>query len=331
MKSVAFEKLTDLIDRVKLQSMDPLVSIIVPVYKSEDYLERCINSLIGQTYKNTEIILIYNQGSLDKCPEICGNFARKFKNIKLIHQGDSGPSAARNAGIDIAKGKYLVFVDSDDFIDLSMIDFLKSELENNDVLISLCGHEKFPANAAEKNKNQAISATLKISDAEAFEFILDNQELTAPWAKMYDASLFKDLRFQVTRNEDMFLTPQIFKKAKKISISFKKLYFYSQEGPSLVRSPHTYTSVSQYFEAIQYWKAFALANYPQISEKANLHFYRNTLDLCRQIRKDKREDIRELYHRLKGITLCRMFDLLFSKNFSIREKVKLALLKVNFY
>lgn len=311
--------------------MNPLISVIVPVYKSEDYLERCLNSIVGQTYNNIEIILIYNRESLDKCPEICSNFARKFKNIKLIHQEDSGPSAARNAGLDIANGRYLVFVDSDDFIAPTMIDFLKSELESNGVLLSICGHEKFPIGVAGAVKTKLNSASSKINDAEAFEFILDNQELTAPWAKMYDASLFKDLRFQVSRNEDMFLTPQIFKKAKKISISFKKLYFYSQEGPSLVRSPHTYTSISQYFEAIQYWRSFALANYPEISEKANLHFYRNTLDLCKEIRNDKRENIRELYKKLKHLTLGRMFHLLISRNFPTRDKVKLALLRFNFY
>ena len=310
---------------------NPLISIIVPVFKSENYLERCINSLVAQTYKNIEIILIYNQKSSDGCPEICTNFAIKFENIRLIHQEDSGPSAARNAGIDIAKGKYLVFVDSDDFIDCSMIDFLKSELEDNDVLLSICGHEKYPINAIQKNINKLNGASLIINDSKAFEFILNNQELCAPWAKMYDATLFVDLRFPITRNEDMFLTPQIFKKAKKISISFKKLYFYSQEGPSLVRSPHTYTSVSQYFEANQFWKAFALANYPEISEKANLHFYRNMLDICREIRRDKRENIRELYKKLKSLTLDRMLHLLASKNFSTRDKVKLILLKINFY
>lgn len=310
---------------------NPLISIIVPVYKSENYLERCINSLVAQTYRNIEIILIFNQKSSDGCPEICKNFAIKFENIRLIHQEDSGPSAARNAGIDIAKGKYLVFVDSDDFIDFSMIDFLKSELEDNDVLLSICGHEKYPSNASQKNIDELNRSTLKINDSKAFEFILDNQELCAPWAKMYDVSLFKDLRFPITRNEDMFLTPQIFKEAKKISISFKKLYFYSQEGPSLVRSPHTYASVSQYFEANQFWKAFALANYPEISEKANLHFYRNMLDICREIRRDERENIRELYKKLKSLTLDRILHLLASKNFSTRDKVKLILLKINFY
>jgi hypothetical protein len=108
---------------------------------------------------------------------------------------------------------------SDDFIDFSMIDFLKSELEDNDVLLSICGHEKYPSNTSQKNIDELNRSTLKINDSKAFEFILDNQELCAPWAKMYDASLFKDLRFPITRNEDMFLTPQIFKEVRYLKSS----------------------------------------------------------------------------------------------------------------
>jgi glycosyltransferase involved in cell wall biosynthesis len=311
--------------------MNPLVSIIVPVYKSENYLERCLKSLIDQTYKNIEIILIYNQKSSDKCPEICNNFAISHKNIQLIHQEDCGPSAARNVGIDLAKGSYLVFVDSDDFVDISMVDFLRSELESNGVLLSMCGYENYPIGLTKKDNKKIAVTSSKINDAKAFELLLDNQALCAPWAKMYDASLFKNLRFPITRNEDMFLTPQIFKKARQISISSKKLYYYSQEGPSLVRSPHTHTSVSQYFEANQYWKNFASTNYPEISEKADSHFYRNILDVCREIRKDNQDSIQNLYKKLKSLTLKKVTFLLASKHFSIKDKVKLVLLKINFY
>lgn len=275
--------------------------------------------------------MIFNNQSLDKCPEICNEFATKFKNIKLVHQNDSGPSAARNAGIEIARGKYLSFVDSDDFVDSALIKFLKSELESNGVLLSMCGYKKFPNNAFRKNTHNALPASLKISGAKAFEFLLRDQALCAPWAKLYDASLFKDLKFPITRNEDMFLTPQIFKKAENISLSFKKLYYYSQEGPSLVRSPHTYVSVSQYFEANQFWKEFASINYPEISEKANLLFYKNILDLCRETRLDKRENVREVYSKCKSIVLQQMLSLLVSKNFSLKDKLKLVLLKLNFY
>lgn len=93
--------------------MKDLISIIVPVYKVEKYLRRCIQSIICQTYSNIEIILV-DDGSPDRCPEICDEYASKDERIKVIHQENKGVSAARNAGLDAAKGEYVAFVDSDD-------------------------------------------------------------------------------------------------------------------------------------------------------------------------------------------------------------------------
>ena len=116
----------------------PKVSIIIPVFNVENYLERCLKSVIAQTFKDIEIIII-NDGSIDKSLEICKKFAESDKRIILINQKNSGVSAARNTGIDIATGKYLSFVDSDDFITPDMIEFLLTNLEEHDADISSCG------------------------------------------------------------------------------------------------------------------------------------------------------------------------------------------------
>ena len=100
-----------------------LVSIIVPVYKVEDYLERCIRSIVNQTYKEIEIIII-NDGSPDKCPEICDKWAEEDKRIKVIHKKNGGLSDARNAGMQIASGEYIAFVDSDDWISPFYLEYL---------------------------------------------------------------------------------------------------------------------------------------------------------------------------------------------------------------
>ena len=93
-----------------------LISIIVPVYKVEKYIDRCVESIINQTYKNIEIILV-DDGSPDNCPKICDEWAKKDKRIRVIHKENRGVSSARNVGIDVAKGKYIGFVDSDDYIE----------------------------------------------------------------------------------------------------------------------------------------------------------------------------------------------------------------------
>ena len=101
----------------------PLISVIVPVYKVEQYLDRCLQSIVNQTYKNLEIILV-DDGSPDNCPQICDEWAKRDKRIKVIHTQNRGVSTARNIGIDVANGQYIGFVDSDDWIEEDMYEFL---------------------------------------------------------------------------------------------------------------------------------------------------------------------------------------------------------------
>ena len=117
--------------------MEKLISIIVPVYNSEKYLEKCISSILNQTYKNIEIIIV-DDGSKDKSVEICDNFSKNNKNIKVFHKKNEGVSIARNYGISKAKGDYILFIDSDDTIAKEMIYSLYNNLVDNDADISMC-------------------------------------------------------------------------------------------------------------------------------------------------------------------------------------------------
>ena len=103
--------------------MEPLISVIVPVYKVEQYLDECVQSIINQTYKNLEIILV-DDGSPDRCPEMCDEYARQDSRIKVIHKKNAGQSSARNAGIDFSHGEWIYFIDSDDWIELNCIELL---------------------------------------------------------------------------------------------------------------------------------------------------------------------------------------------------------------
>ena len=159
--------------------MKDLISIIVPVYKVEKYLDRCVQSLINQTYQEIEIILI-NDGSPDNCPLMCDKFANEFNNIRVIHQENAGPSKARNEGIDIANGKFVTFVDSDDFVHPTYLEFLKSEIDHNNVLLSICGYEKTSTNSPLQRDKSPLSHTVKVNHSQAFELLLNNQELCCP-------------------------------------------------------------------------------------------------------------------------------------------------------
>ena len=132
-----------------------LVSIIVPIYNSEKYLERCICSLTNQTYKNIEIFLI-DDGSIDNSPKICDKWSKKDKRIKVIHKKNGGVNSARNIGIELMKGDYVSFVDSDDCIDSQMIEILVKNMLDFDVDLSICGYSIIDKNSTISNKFDSI-------------------------------------------------------------------------------------------------------------------------------------------------------------------------------
>lgn len=117
----------------------PLISIIVPVYNVKDYVEKCLDSICGQTYKNLEIVVV-DDGSTDGSGEICDTYAQKDPRVKVIHRENRGVSAVRNEGLDIALGEYIGFVDGDDWIDSDMYEFLYELLIVNEADISVCSH-----------------------------------------------------------------------------------------------------------------------------------------------------------------------------------------------
>ncbi len=117
----------------------PLISIIVPVYKVEMYIKKCINSIINQTYKNIEIILV-DDGSPDNCGKICDDYSKTDKRIIVVHKDNGGLSDARNRGLIAASGQFITFVDSDDYIELNYIETHYNNLINNNADISIAGH-----------------------------------------------------------------------------------------------------------------------------------------------------------------------------------------------
>ena len=121
---------------------DTLISIVVPVYNVSQYLERCIQSVIYQTYENLDIILI-DDGSTDNSGLICDKYAKIDKRIRVLHQQNSGLSAARNAGIEIAKGKYITFIDSDDYVDSDYVSFLYDLIKRTGCSLEICSHTVF--------------------------------------------------------------------------------------------------------------------------------------------------------------------------------------------
>ncbi|MEY2701520.1 MAG: hypothetical protein RLY43_140 [Bacteroidota bacterium] len=202
------------------------LSIIIPIFNVEDYLIKCLDSVINQTYTNTEIILV-NDGSQDKCQSICNEYSLIHNNIIVIHKDNGGLSSARNAGLDKATGEYIAFVDSDDWIDADMYKTLIGLIEDNNADIAACDFKEVyidktvfhnnSGNVTIFNKEEAINSLVTVKNSVRFEV----------WNKVFKRELIGDLRFKERQVfEDVFFDRNIFLKLKKLVYIDKPFYNY---------------------------------------------------------------------------------------------------------
>ena len=212
----------------------PLISVIVPVFNVEAYLNKCISSIVNQTYSNLEIILV-DDGSPDNCPAICDAWATKDNRIKVIHKKNGGLSDARNAGMAIAVGELLGFVDSDDWIEPDMYQLLYENLVGNDCDMSACGvqmdwEDGTPSRMLTKD------GTCVLGSEDAMRAIIEESWLKQPvWYKLYKTTLVKDILFPVGKyHEDVFWSYQAVGRANKMCVFDQPCYHYIQRSGSIM-------------------------------------------------------------------------------------------------
>ncbi|URT70209.1 glycosyltransferase family 2 protein [Cytobacillus firmus] len=212
--------------------MNTKISIIVPVYKVEQYLHKCIDSILAQTFKEFELILI-NDGSPDRCGEICEAYAKKDTRVKVIHKENGGQASARNMGLDIACGKYVGFVDSDDWIEPDMYELLYSLCETYECDIANCTSkihykDRLKINGTHSliihDKKQAMKEMLK---GELYDEVV--------WTKLIKRSLLEDIRFPVgITYEDTAFTYKLIHKCNKVCcIGSPKYNYIKHEGSTM--------------------------------------------------------------------------------------------------
>lgn len=213
------------------------ISVVIPVYKVEKYLDECILSIINQTYKNLEIILV-DDGSPDKCGEICDNYSKIDNRIVVIHKENGGLSDARNVGIEIATGNYISFIDSDDYVNLKYFEILYNNIKKYDADVSICSYLKFyDGENLNNDDNINYYNNKQIEKKEALYNLYgkNRQNYVVAWGKLFDISLFNSLRFPKNKiHEDSFITYKIYINSKKIIYTNNKLYFYRQRENSIM-------------------------------------------------------------------------------------------------
>ena len=214
--------------------MNDLISVIIPVYKVEEYLCRCVDSVLAQTYGNLEIILV-DDGSPDGCPAMCDAYAGQDARIRVIHQENAGLSGARNAGIDAARGQWLAFVDSDDYLAPDFLERLLEACERTGSDLSVCRWEYV---RGEKIPEHGTGETRVYTGREMLAnlYLPDGAYFVVAWNKLYRRELFEEIRYPLGRiHEDEATTYRIYDKVRQAAYVDRSLYGYFVTPVSITR------------------------------------------------------------------------------------------------
>lgn len=250
----------------------PLISVIVPIYNVEPYLNRCLESIVNQNYQNLEIILV-DDGSPDNCPQICDEWAKKDSRIVVLHVKNGGAGYARNKGIDKATGEWCVLVDGDDYLHENMILHLYNNLEDNMDLSECCIVKTTTDVASFSEKNE--DATFVVCDAEqALLFLIKNEMFCqTPPNKIYRTRIIKKIPFpEGNLIDDEFWTYKVIGECKSLNHSSLKLYAYRQQAGSAMHKKYSILrlqALDAQYERLKYLQE----RYPSLLQKAKIRFW----------------------------------------------------------
>ena len=291
--------------------MNETISIIVPVYKAETTLRRCVESLRQQTYSRLEIILV-DDGSPDQSPAICDSLAAEDSRIRVIHQENRGVSAARNAGLDVATGAYIGFVDSDDWVDAEMFGKLLAACREQSAKIAVCGY--IVEAETWRREYPIISPGPVVSGFEARKMLIADSSIQYfSWNKLYKSQLLSDIRFPVGVRilEEGLLQHRAFAQAEQIAVLPEPLYHYVSNDQSVTRKLNPEVAYG-YYEVRKQMRISLLDEFPEQTDclqgqewMAAVQF----LQSCESVEcsKDLQEKTREVRKELRGISPWRKY------------------------
>jgi len=271
--------------------MNEKISIIVPVYGVEQFIRKCIKSIMNQTYKNIEIILV-DDGSDDNCGKICDAFSKMDDRIIVIHQENKGLCAARNAGLNIASGKYIGFIDSDDWILPDMYEYLYKNLKRYNADITACTYFRI------KNKKRTRVATdgeVKIFNSdEAIKNIVETFELrTVFWNKLFKKEIFNDIKFPEGKVfEGTNMMHLVLQKTEKVVLLPNAKYYYRDNATSIINTDNIKNSVDYVLGFIKRYNEL-IEKYPNLKEKMINDVIKNSINLLEVLRRKTTKELRE--------------------------------------
>ena len=275
------------------------VSVITPVYKVEKYLKECVQSIINQSYRDLEIILV-DDGSPDKCPSMCDEYATQDSRIVVIHKKNGGLSSARNAGIDVARGEYLLFVDSDDFISPVMVETLLDAITETNAEIA----------ASRISDDPQMICLDRIQNAEVLQpkqvmkYILTEQVITTSASgKLYRKDLFEGIRYPNGKiYEDLGTTYKLIDRCKNIAFVDGSFYYY-RSNPESITQANFSTKQLDYYEIANELREYISSVHPEFINQVDNHRVRISISFMRKISRsgfNDQQTIRFLTVQIRG-------------------------------
>ncbi len=260
----------------------PLISVIVPIYKVEPYLEKCVQSIQNQTYKNLEIILV-DDGSPDACGDMCDKFAQEDSRIIVVHRENGGLSAARNSGLDVAHGEYVGFVDSDDYIDGDMLECLYRELVAHKSELAVCRARILSEHDGQPFDTAASYSVTEYRGDEAHRYILQNLD-NSVWNKLFFREAIGALRFPHGKihGEDFIFVLQYLRRITQIVVLNCEKYNYIKHKNSITQSSFSKSSLDEIYVK-DYIQDYISQYYPNYLYLANKWCVKARINIVRQI------------------------------------------------
>lgn len=270
-----------------------MISVIIPVYNVEKYISQCLESVCNQTYEDLEIILV-DDGSTDNSGEICEKYACKDKRIHVIHQENNGAAAAKNSGLQISTGKYLSFVDSDDFLELDAYKHMIKVLQDYEADVVQCSYRDVFKDHAEAHALKKVT----LNQIDFLALFTEDWTCALLWDKLYKKSLFEEIFFETGHKiDDEYFTYRGIMNAKKIVRDNQIVYNYRKRASSVMYSPTSAQRIiSDRIDYLSKRRKKVIARYPQLRAVYDNHFLNMMIILSRD------ENVTE--ENLKSIRLC---------------------------
>ena len=305
----------------------PEISIIVPVYRVEKYINKCVDSILNQTFQDFELILV-DDGSPDNCGAICDEYAKKDKRVLSVHKKNGGLSDARNSGIEVASGKYIGFIDSDDYISNDMYETLYNNIVKYNADVSVCGlYDCYGEKVVPQDIEKGV---FEFNASQAVEYMLSGKGIGLfAVNKLYKRKIFEDVRYPVGKTyEDAFVIVDILIKTKKVIIDTTPKYYYMHRESSITLSNFS-KKYYDILEAQMHNMKLIKENFPDLEDVGRFRIwwaYKQILSRLALNDKETRKEFKKDKKYISKMIRKDLFKILKNKYNSLNQRISYILI-----